>query len=242
VAGDPTVPLLLVAAALATWSPASATVVRRVRRPEPQRAFARRRSSLPEVPPAARRWLTTATAGLAVAVLVGGAWSVPLGLLAAGAADRVLRRRAGPRGESPSADLPVACDLLAVCLDAGMPPASALAAVAEAVPDPLRTELVRVAGLYRLGAEPARAWAGVPAGLRGLGRVFVRAGETGSAIGPALRALGADARAETRSRIDVAVQRAGVWVLLPLGACFLPAFVCLGVVPLVLGIARGVLG
>jgi len=31
-------------------------------------------------------------------------------------------------------------------------------------------------------------------------------------------------------------------VLAPLGACFLPAFVCLGVVPLVLGLATGVLG
>jgi hypothetical protein len=38
------------------------------------------------------------------------------------------------------------------------------------------------------------------------------------------------------------VQRAGVWVLAPLGACFLPAFVCLGVAPLVLGIAADVFG
>ena len=36
--------------------------------------------------------------------------------------------------------------------------------------------------------------------------------------------------------------KAGVWVLAPLGVCFLPAFVCLGVVPLVLGIAGNVLG
>jgi hypothetical protein len=33
-----------------------------------------------------------------------------------------------------------------------------------------------------------------------------------------------------------------VWVLAPLGLCFLPAFVCLGVVPLVLGIAGDVFG
>jgi hypothetical protein len=31
-------------------------------------------------------------------------------------------------------------------------------------------------------------------------------------------------------------------VLAPLGACFLPAFVCLGVVPMVLGIAGDVFG
>jgi hypothetical protein len=33
-----------------------------------------------------------------------------------------------------------------------------------------------------------------------------------------------------------------VWVLAPLGLCFLPAFVCLGVAPMVLGIARNVFG
>jgi hypothetical protein len=42
--------------------------------------------------------------------------------------------------------------------------------------------------------------------------------------------------------VEADVRRAGVWVLAPLGLCFLPAFVCLGVVPLVLGIAEGVLG
>jgi hypothetical protein len=41
---------------------------------------------------------------------------------------------------------------------------------------------------------------------------------------------------------EAAIRRAGVWVLAPLGACFLPAFVCLGVAPLVLGIAADVVG
>jgi pilus assembly protein TadC len=59
---------------------------------------------------------------------------------------------------------------------------------------------------------------------------------------PALRALGSDLRASSRARTEEALRRAGVWVLAPLGACFLPAFVCLGVVPLVLGIARDVFG
>jgi pilus assembly protein TadC len=36
------------------------------------------------------------------------------------------------------------------------------------------------------------------------------------------------------------VHRAAVWVLAPLGLCFLPAFLCLGVLPLVLGIADNV--
>ena len=61
-----------------------------------------------------------------------------------------------------------------------------------------------------------------------------------AAAAPALRALAADSRASLRAGTEAAVRRAGVWVLAPLGACFLPAFVCLGVAPLVLGIAAEV--
>jgi pilus assembly protein TadC len=78
--------------------------------------------------------------------------------------------------------------------------------------------------------------------LAGLGRLLVRAGESGSAVVPALRSLAADSRSTARAAAASAVQRAGVWVLAPLGVCFLPAFLCLGVVPLVLGIAGDVFG
>jgi pilus assembly protein TadC len=97
-----------------------------------------------------------------------------------------------------------------------------------------------VAALYRLGAEARRAWDGVPRELTGLGRALVRAGESGAAVVPALRSLAADSRAAQRLASEAAVRRAGIWVLAPLGLCFLPAFVCLGVVPLVLGIAGDV--
>ena len=51
-----------------------------------------------------------------------------------------------------------------------------------------------------------------------------------------------EVQAAMRRQTEAAVRRAGVWVLAPLGLCFLPAFVCLGVAPLVLGIAVGVFG
>ncbi|SDY03311.1 Type II secretion system (T2SS), protein F [Geodermatophilus africanus] len=196
-------------------------------------------------PAGTRRWLLAGAAGVAAGVLVGGtAGMVVAGLVVVGG-ERLLRRggREGSRaGPAPEADLPVACDLLAVCLEAGLPVGGALAAVATALPGPLGPELATVAGLYRLGAAPRRAWADVPPGLAAPGRVLVRAGESGSTVVPALRSLAADVRAGERSRADAAVRRAGVWVLAPLGACFLPAFLCLGVVPLVLGIAADVFG
>jgi pilus assembly protein TadC len=191
------------------------------------------------------RRLLAAGAGVAVAVLWGRLGGVVAGLVVAGIAEWWLRRTAvgaGPPAALLLGDLPVACDLLAVCLEAGTPPAQALASVAGTVPDPLRTALRRVAGHYRLGADPAAAWADRPDPLAGLARVMVRAGESGSGVVPALRSLAADLRTESRGRADAAVRRAGVWVLAPLGACFLPAFLCLGVLPLVLGIARDVFG
>jgi len=161
-------------------------------------------------------------------------------------AERLLRARAaGDRQAAQGAlvrELPIACDLLGVCLTAGVPVAGALAAVGEATPAPLGPELRGVAALYRMGADPRQAWAGVPSELAGLGRVLVRAGESGSTVAPALRTLASDSRAAGRAATEAAVRRAGVWVLAPLGLCFLPAFLCLGVVPLILGIAGDVFG
>lgn len=159
--------------------------------------------------------------------------------------ERVLRRGSSPTAEDDDRlvrALPLACDLLAACLEAGVPPGAAIAAVGEASPPPLGEALSRVAALYRFGTEPARAWDGTPSTLDGLARAFVRAGGSGSSVVPSLRALAADVRDSSRARTEAAVRRAGVWVLAPLGACFLPAFLCLGVVPLVLGIARDVFG
>jgi pilus assembly protein TadC len=196
-------------------------------------------------PTARRRWLLAASAGGAAGLLVGGVAGLAAAVVATAAAEWLLRRtgdRAPAVGPAVLRDLPVACDLLGVCLAAGLPVGAALAAVGAAVPGALGAQLGRVAGLYRLGAEPRRAWAEVPGELAALGRVVVRAGESGSAILPALHSLAAESRAAERAATEAAVRRAGVWVLAPLGLCFLPAFVCLGVAPLVLGIAREVFG
>lgn len=188
-----------------------------------------------------RRWLLAGGAGAAVALLLGGFLGIVAAVGVVVGGERALRRAApDPRRSMRTAlirELPGACDLLGVVLAAGLPVGAALAAVGGSLPQPLGPELRSVAALYRLGADPRQAWADVPLELAGLGRVMVRAGESGSAVATALRALADESRATARASADAAVRRAGVWVLAPLGACFLPAFLCLGVVPLVLGIA-----
>ena len=198
----------------------------------------------PSGPPGSlRRWAEAAAAGAVVLLLLGGGLVAALvGCGTAVALERLLRRSGAgvDDGAQLSLDLPVACDLLAVCLTAGTPVGAALAAVGNALPGPLGERLAEVGALYRLGAAPRRAWTGAPAPLDALARTVVRAGESGSAAVPALQRLAADLRTSDRSETEAAVRRAGVWVLAPLGLCFLPAFVCLGVVPLVLGIAADV--
>ncbi|MGY1653095.1 type II secretion system F family protein [Geodermatophilus sp. SYSU D01119] len=237
--------LVLLAGALLAWPSAAARRVARVRAvvataPRPAAAA----PAAAGLPGAGRRLALPGAAGVAVALLVGG---MPGALLGAGAgvlAHRLLRRSAGPdpTGAGAGADLPVACDLLAVCLAAGAPVGAALAAVATALPGPTGEVLEVVAGRLRLGAAPLAAWAGTPAPLAGLGRVLVRAGESGTRAVEALRVLATETRQAARSDTEAAVRRAGVWVLAPLGACFLPAFVCLGIAPMVIGIAGQVFG
>ncbi|WP_241037028.1 type II secretion system F family protein [Blastococcus litoris] len=231
--------LLLLAGAVLLWSPGAGVVSLRARAMRPPRE-----ASVGHPVPPLRRRLLAGAAGLAAGLLVGGLLGVGVAVAVAVIGERRLGRDQSPPDHGPAIAraLPGACDLMAVCLTAGVPVTAALAAVGAAVPAPLGPELRRVAGLSALGAEARRAWAGAPPELAALGRVLVRAGESGAAAAPALRALAGDARTSARTAAEAAVRRAGVWVLAPLGLCFLPAFVCLGVVPMVLGIAAEVFG
>lgn len=236
--------LLLLAAALAAW-------------PSPKDRIARRLHSLhgvrnrdpwtgPLLRGGTRRWGLAAAAGLAVALLSGGLLGVAAAPVVTVLAARLQRGQGDAEDRARRAvlarDLPSACDLLAVCVSAGVPLPAALAAVAAAVPGPLGVELERVAAARRLGADPRHAWQDAAPELGPLARSVQRAETSGARAAPALTALAAETRTAQRAATEAAVRRAGVWVLAPLGVCFLPAFVCLGIVPLVLGIAGRALG
>jgi pilus assembly protein TadC len=232
--------LLALAAALLVWPSRSRLTGLRLRTLRAAPA----QEELPRggTPSLRRRLLLAGFAGAAAGVLVGGLLGVAVAAVLAVLGERWLRGVDAGAAErmALARELPGACDLLAVCLAAGVPVSAAVSAVGAAVPDPLGPRLAGVAALSRLGADPRRAWADVPPELAALGRVMVRAGESGATAVPALRALAVESRASVHLAAGAAVQRAGVWVLAPLGLCFLPAFVCLGVVPMVLGIAGDV--
>ena len=181
------------------------------------------------------------TAGLGAALFVGG----PVGLVAgavAGVAVAVWLRRLEPasvrrRREAIDEALPLAVDLLASCLAAGQAPAVALQQVTDVVDHPLRDELQEVATRLRLGADPIRVWRDVAAHpqLGSWGRTVLRAVDSGASVADAMAAHADDLRQASRSRVEARARAVGVRAALPLGVCLLPAFVLLGVVPLVAG-------
>ncbi|MFJ8794890.1 type II secretion system F family protein [Streptomyces sp. NPDC102462] len=198
---------------------------------------------------AVRRWLPWAGAVCAGWVLVGGVAGAVVGLGVAVALWRWRRRQraAAGAGEADAAEaarqLPLAADLLAACIAAGAGPVIAAQAVGEALAGPVGEGLARGAAEVRLGGEPADAWRRLAAlpGARPLARLLERADESGlPAAGPVAR-LATDARAQWARTATARARRAAVMVTAPVGLCFLPAFVTVGVLPVVIGLAGGVL-
>lgn len=191
--------------------------------------------------------LAAAGAGVAAFLLVGG-WPGPVvGIVVAVATDRALRRLE-PRArradrERAGADLPFGADLLAAVLLAGAPVASAVGTVAGAMDEPLAARLAQVSRALALGTPAAEAWAplaDLPEAVS-LVRAAVRSSESGSALAAALSRTAGELRSGRDARAEEAARRASVLVVLPLGLCFLPAFVLLGVVPVVVGVLDDVL-
>ena len=69
-------------------------------------------------------------------------------------------------------------------------------------------------------------------------RVFRRASETGAATAAELNRIAARLRVTRRTEAQAKAARAGIWIVLPIGLCFLPAFLAVGVVPLAWGLLR----
>ncbi|MFF9408910.1 type II secretion system F family protein [Streptomyces anandii] len=205
------------------------------------------RSRLPKTA-ALRPWLPVAGVAGACWVLVGGFTAIAVGLAAA-AGLRRWRQSAGGRPEpefdavEAARQLPLAADLLAACIAAGAGPVIAAQAVGDALDGPVGQALARGAAEVRLGGRPADAWhrlAAIP-GAAALARLLERADESGlPAAGPAAR-LAADVRADRARAATARARKAAVLVSAPVGLCFLPAFVAVGVLPVVIGLAGGVL-
>ncbi|MGZ4474235.1 MAG: type II secretion system F family protein [Nocardioides sp.] len=191
-----------------------------------------------------RRWrvLLALSAAVGALTFLGGV----AGLLAAPVAavgTWVAIARIEPAGvrrarEQVARELPHLVRLLGTALSAGTPPAAALEIVGEALPGPASDRLRPVATRLRLGADPAAAWAALAADpvLAPLGRALSRAEDGGLSVAATIARLADDLAQRERAEVERRARAVGVKAAVPLGLCLLPAFLLIGIVPLVGGL------
>lgn len=145
---------------------------------------------------------------------------------------------------APSADDAWAVDLLAAAYAAGLDTASALRAVAAVAEGPAAQSFAGAAAHVGLGQDVAGAWGpsnGTSAVIPRVREALGRSADSGGSVTDSLRRAATWSRSRAVAKRKAAAERAGVLIAAPLGACFLPAFVCLGVAPVVVGLARQIL-
>jgi Flp pilus assembly protein TadB len=176
---------------------------------------------------------------LGLAVVVGGVAGALLGLVAGAVVRLVVPRLQGQderrRQDALARQAPLCVDLVAACLASGAAPDVAVEAAARAVGAPSADVLLPAVAALRLGADPAAVWREVARvdGLAALARAVARSQHSGAALADLLPRVAEEVRAESRARADARIRTAAVRLTAPLGAALLPAFVLLGVVPVV---------
>lgn len=178
-------------------------------------------------------------AGLAVWLLLGGsAFSAVLGAGTAVVADRVLTRVTGTRRidavllERQAAE---AAELMSACLASGATLHRTTAEVAHALEEPIAAMLREASAMMTMGATAEVAWQQLAAhdATAPIARSVIRSASSGAPSSEALLQVAADLRNRRHAAAQTRVRAVAVAAVGPLGLCFLPAFLLLGVVPVV---------
>jgi Flp pilus assembly protein TadB len=213
----------------------AAALVPRYAVPLPRPAEVRARPTLPRLGARA----AAVVVAIGAAVLLGGAAGVVSGLVLGAltwvgvprlqsSADRARRLELARQA-------PLVVDLLAACLASGASVEASVSAASRAVPGAAGQVLATATAALRLGADPVDVWrtVGELPELAGLARAAARSASTGAPLATLLPRVADDLRAAHRSAVEARTRTAAVRLTAPLGVAFLPAFVLLGVVPVV---------
>ena len=147
--------------------------------------------------------------------------------------------RAGHTGgeqalNAPTVDTALVLELLAAQLRAGLAPLAALGTLSEALNS---RALHTVCQRLQMGSSWGSAWSGSAAGTFGELRDALAPAYTGGAPSTALLLSLADAhRLSERRAAERAAGKLSVALVVPLGLCSLPAFICLGIVPILISL------
>lgn len=181
-------------------------------------------------------------AGAVLALLLRGVSGLVVGVVVALVLPGLLGRLNASEDDGPllAAQLPLGLDLLGACLAGGSTLHDAVGAVAAAVPGPLGDRMLRVHAALAVGSAPAEAFRALgddrgPAGSAA--RALSRSLAGGAPVALVISRLAADTRRAAAAEATARARKAGVRAAAPLGACFLPAFLLISVVPTVIGMS-----
>ena len=146
------------------------------------------------------------------------------------------------RGLVRPPDVAVAMDLLALVAASGRGVLEAMDRVAVVSPSHVHADLATVVAAQGWGVDAREAWRLVGPVWEPAATALALASTAGLAPSGILVRAAADIRFAHAEALDLAAARLGVRLVLPLGLAFLPAFVLLTVVPLVVALANQLLG
>lgn len=152
-----------------------------------------------------------------------------------------LSRAGATRRRGAELDVAVLLDLLEAACAAGSSVPGALDAVGAAAGGARGCALVAAAQSLSAGAPWREAWADADAALVPVAVALRPSWEDGVAPTGALRASAAHLRRERQSAALEAAGRLGVRLVLPLAACHLPAFVLVGLLPVLISVGGATL-
>ncbi|WP_151529391.1 MULTISPECIES: type II secretion system F family protein [Corynebacterium] len=130
-------------------------------------------------------------------------------------------------------------ELLAACISGGMSHAAAVSAVATVAAPADRQLWDTVAALLRLGCSAEKSWQPFlhHSVFAPVAELAVLSSRGGTSIASGLDRIAASVRHTAENNQRAAAERAGVVIAIPLAVCFLPAFLILGLIPIIVDIA-----
>ena len=162
--------------------------------------------------------------------------------------------RAGTFDDAAAAPLPsntpglpaaTLVELTATQLDAGLPLAEAVSILAHSTAGSGYPQLQRVAAALRLGLDWDTAWSSgnrLPRALLDYRDALEFTATSGAASASVLRGQAEQVRRAQFRRAERAAEALSVRLVLPLGLCCLPAFMCWGVLPVLMSLLPKVFG
>lgn len=173
-------------------------------------------------------------AGWVVAALIGAAIWTTIG--------RMEPASIREQREQAARELPHVVQLLAMVLASGASLPDAVRQVSRAFPGPATAALRRCEARLTVGVAPEVVWSELAEqrGFARVGRALARAQASGVPVADVVRRLGVDLAREARAEAEDRARAVGVRAAVPLGLCLLPAFLLIGIVPVVVASLQAV--